>query len=309
MKNIRTILIMTALVFTGIVIFKNQIMKPIVTMIISRMLGAPAHIDRFAFGVFDPSIQISGLKVYNPKRFPPGLLMDCSKINVIYDRPALLKQILHFVFVKIELNEIGITKNQKGLLNINSLKTSQSTSPSQATALRIDLLTLGIGRIVYKDYSESKEPVVRVHAVNIHQSYKNITSAQQLALLIIAEPVKAAGIKGLEIYGVAMLAGVAVLPVGIAATYFGNDSVRQTFTMDGERAYAASLMVMQSMGKLINADKAKGAIQAVIQGAKVTARVEMKAHTTEIQITARKYQFPNPDIAGGVLYQIAEKLK
>lgn len=290
-------------------IFKNQIMKSVVTKIAVRLIGTPVHMDNFSFNLLSSSIHISGLKIYNPSGFPQGILLSCPKINVIYDRAAFLKQKLHFVFVEVELNEVGLTKNKEGKLNVDSLKVAQPAKPSKPMPMQIDLLTLGIGRIVYKDYSNGMEPAVRVHDVNIHKSYTNITSAEQLAVLIIAEPVKAAGIRDAKIYGVAMLTGVAVLPVGIAATFLGKDSVQQTMDASFEHVYEISLEVVKRMGTITKQDATNGVIKANISGAMVALILRRGSnHKTEITISARKYIFPKPDIAGGVLYQISEKL-
>ena len=292
-----------------IVILKDQIVKSVVTRAAATVIGTPVHMDSFSFSILRSSIRISGLKIYNPSGFPQGILVSCSKINVIYDRAALFKRKLHLVFLEIELDEMGLTKNKEGELNVDSLKVAQTSEPSKPMPMRIDLLTLGIGKIVYKDYSVGTEPAVRVQDVNIHKSYKDITSAEQLAVLILAEPVKAAGIKAAKIYGVAMLTGVAALPVGIAATFLGKDSVQQTTDAGFQRVYEVSLESVKRMGKLTKEDAVNGAIKANIQGAMVAIQLRKGSdNKTEITVSARKYVFPKPDIAGGVLYQIVDKL-
>lgn len=313
MKKLFIVLGTVVFFLACIVIFKNQIVKFVVTKAAVTVIGTPVHMDSFSFSILRSSIYISGIKIYNPSGFPEGLLLSCSKINVIYDRAALFKQKLHLVFVEVELDEMGLTKNKEGELNVDSLKvaqTSEPSKPSKPMPMQIDLLTLGIGKIVYKDYSMGIEPSILVHDVNIHKSYKNITSAEQLALLIIAEPVKAAGIRSAKIYGVAMLAGVAVLPVGIAATFLGKDSVQQTTDAGFQHVYEVSLEAVKRMGELTKEDAVNGVIKANIQGAMVAIQLRKGSdNKTEITISARKYVFPKPDIAGGVLYQIVDKLQ
>jgi hypothetical protein len=120
---------------------------------------------------------------------------------------------------------------------------------------------------------------------------------------------KAAAIKNAEIYGVAMLAGVAVLPVGVVATFIGKDSVQQVIDASFEQAFKMSLEVVKRMGRLTKDDAPNGAIKANINGAMVALQLRKKADKkTEITISARKYMLPKPDVAGGVLYQILDKL-
>jgi hypothetical protein len=176
--------------------------------------------------------------------------------------------------------------------------------------MQIDLLTLSIGKIVYKDYAVGTEPSVRVYDVNRHKSYKGIPSAQQLALLVLAEPMKAAAIKNAEIYGVAMLTGVAALPVAVAATFIGKDNVQQVIDASFEHVYEISLEVVKRMGTITKDDASGGVIKANINGAMVALMLRKGIdNKTEITISARKYMFPKLDIAGGVLYQILDKLQ
>ncbi len=292
-----------------ITIFKNLIIESVVTTAASRITGAPVHMDGFSLNILSSTMHISGFKMYNPGGFPKGILVSCPEIKVIYDRTALFKQKRHFLLVEIDLKEMGLTKNKSGKLNVDSLKIVQESKSASSIPLQIDLLTLNIGKIVYKDYTIGAEPSVRVYDVNIHKSYKGIPSVEQLALLVLAEPMKSAGIQGAKIYGVAMAAGAAILPVAAAATFIGKDNVRQIIDAGFEHVYKISLEVVKRMGTITKDDVSNGVIKANINGA-MTALIFRKAagNKTEITISARKYMFPKPDIAGGVLYQILDKL-
>jgi hypothetical protein len=266
--------------------------------------------DGFSLNILSSTIHISGFKMYNPSGFPKGMLVSCPKIKVIYDRATLFKQKRHFLLVEIELKEMGLTKNKEGKLNVDSLKIVQQSKSSPPIPMQIDLLTLSIGKIVYKDYTIGTEPSVRVYEVNKHKSYKGIPTAQQLALLVLAEPMKAAAIKNAEIYGVAFVAGVAALPVAVAATFIGKDSVQQIIDASFEHVYEVSLEVVKRMGTVTKDDASNGVIKAKINGAMVALILRKGVDfKTEITISARKYMFPKLDIAGGVLYQILDKLQ
>ena len=315
----KKILIISAVVIIAILtigIVKDQIIKSAITVVATQVTGAPVHIDGFSLSVFSQSVRISGFKMYNPEGFSKDILVDFSKINVMYDTGALFKKKLHLVNAEVDLKEMGLEKNKEGRLNVDALKVvnqegpRQKGKPSEQMPMQIDILKLGIGKIVSKDYSAGKEPVVKVYDVNIHKSYKNIQSAQQLAVLILAEPMKAAGIQGAKIYGVAMLAGAAVLPVAVAVTFLGKDSAQQDFAADFDNAYNVSLAVLDRMGKTTKKDKINGIIGADINSVQVSLKVQKKSDSKiRVIISARKYFFPKPEIAEGVLYEISEKLK
>jgi len=293
-----------------IVIFSNQIIKTSVTIVASKITGAPVHMDGFSLNILSSTIHISGFKIYNPGGFPKGILVSCPKIKVIYDPATLFKQKRHFLIVEIELEEMGLVKNKEGKLNVDSLKIVEQPESSSSTPMQIDLLALNIGKIVYKDYTIGTEPSVRVYDINRQKSYKGIPTVQQLALLVLAEPMKDAAIKNAQIYGVAMLTGVTVLPVAIAAAFIGKDSVRQIIDASFEHLYKVSLEVVERMGTISEHDASSGVIKANINGAMVALILRKNAgNKTEITISARKYMFPKLDIAGGVLYQILDKLQ
>jgi hypothetical protein len=106
-----------------------------------------------------------------------------------------------------------------------------------------------------------------------------------------------------------MLAGVAILPVSLAATFIGQDSARQTIDAASEHVYEVSLEIIKRAGKITKEDEANWIIKANIDGAMVALKLNKTAdNKTEITVSARKYMFPMPDIAGGVLYQILDDI-
>lgn len=305
--------IILALLVVGVI--KDQIIKGVVTVAASRITGAPVKIDGFSLGVITQSVRISGLKIYNPEGFSKSILIDLSKINVKYDLGALLKKKLHLINAEIEIKEMGLERNKEGKMNVDGLKIAKQGEkkdgkPAEQMPMQIDIFKLGIGKIVLRDYSSGKEPILNAYEINIHKTYKDITSAQQLAALIMTEPMKAAGIQGAKIYGVAALAGAAILPVGIAATFAGKDSAKQEFAAGFDDAYAAALAVMQKKGNVTAEDKASGIIKAEVNSAGVALKInKISANKTEIVASARKMLLPKPEIAAGVIYEISEKLK
>lgn len=314
MKRIRKVFLIVVICIFAIGIIKDQIIKSVITVAATQVLGSPVHINGFSLGIFKQSVKISGFKIYNPKGFPRGILVDLPKINVVYDLRALLKQKLHLSFVEIELKEMGLVKNSNGQLNVDSLEVvkrgkNQQAKPSKQIPMQLDVVKLGIGRIVLKDYSAGGE-VIKVYDMNINKNYKNITSAQQLAGLILAEAMRSAGIEGAKIYGVTMLAGVAVLPVAVAAKFMGKDSVQDVFRGSFSHVFEVSLNVLKRMGRVTEEDKSRGILGAEIGGAQVSLVFTKKAdNKIGVVISARKYLLPKPEIAGGVLYEVSEKLK
>jgi len=205
-------------------------------------------------------------------------------------------------------------KNAEGKLNVDSLTAAQQPkeakkekAPQKQMAFQIDTLTLNIGRVISKDYSSGPEPGVRAFEVNIHKSYKNITSVQQLILLVLSESLKSAGIRGAAIYGAAALTGVGIVPVALVSVLSGKDSVSQEFNMSTGALYTKTLNVLKRLGQVTKEEKEQGVITAVVSGANVTASISStESNKARVNISARKYLFPKRDIADGILYEMTK---
>ena len=70
MKKFLIWLGIAAISLVCITIFKNLIIKSVVTTTASRITGAPVHMDGFSLNILSSTIHISGFKMYNPKGFP-----------------------------------------------------------------------------------------------------------------------------------------------------------------------------------------------------------------------------------------------
>ena len=303
MKKFLIVLGIVVSLLACIAIIKDQIIKSVVTVVVSKITGAPVHMDAFSLNVLTSTIHISGFKMHNPRGFPEGILVSCPKINVVYDRATLFKQKQHFLLVEIELKEMGLARNKDGKLNLESLK---RTLPM---LIHIDSLILSIGKIVYKDYTVGTEPGVRVYDVNSHKNYKSISS-QQLALLILAIPMEVVEIRKTGIYGIAKLMGVSVLRAAVDATLIGKDNVKENVETSFEHLYEVSLEVVKRMGTITKDDAPNGAMKANINGTMVALQLRKgTGNMTEITISARQDMFPRLSIAGGVLYQVLDKLQ
>lgn len=318
MKKVLIVICIILLVTLTLMVLRDQIIRTTITVAASSVLGAPVRVEGFSMGIFKQSIRISNLTVYNPKGFPKGIIIELSRINVNYDFAALLKKQLHLPDAEIVVKEIGLIKNKEGKLNADALKVSQKDGLKEPEAkskpvdfpLKIDHLKLNIGRLVMKDYSAAEEPIISVFEINIDKDYKNITSVQQLAVLILSEPMKAAGIKGAAIYGVAMVAGVAILPVAVAATFVGKDSAQAELDATFEQACKATEHVLDSSGRLTRKNGKTGCVGGDVRGASIGVKLDRISQTkTSITVSARKFMLPRPEIASGIIYKIKEELK
>jgi uncharacterized protein involved in outer membrane biogenesis len=266
-------------------------------------------------------VRIRGFKLYNPQGFPQGVILDIPEISVDYDLSAILKKKLHLYSVVINLNEVGIVKDKEKRLNVDSLKVAHSKKkpkekegePSEKILMQIDKLTLSIGKVVYKDFADDEIPTVLVYNLGIEdRSYENLTSAEQLVALMLLESLEPTAIKGAAIYEASAILGVGLVPLGIAgvlAEVMGKDSVKENFKVSFDKAYNVSLEMLKKTGEVKKEDRAEGIIKAKLKTHSITVKIEkISEKATQITVSARKFLKPEIPFAGGVLYQISEKV-
>lgn len=312
-KKIPVILIIVALALAILGISKDYLIKSSVALAASKIMGVRVGIDAFSLGIAKPVIRVRGFRLYNPQGFPEEPMVDISKVSVEYDFGALMKKQLHFNRVEFDLNEMTVVKNKDGRLNVDELKVAKKEEePAQPMALRIDYLSLSIGRVIYKDFSKGEKPSIEIFEANIkNKAFKNISSAQQLASLVLLEALKPTAIKGAKIYALSSLAGVSVFsPVGAALVLAGKDSAQASFEKSYGQAYESSLEIMNKNVKVQLEDREAGVIKGEADKVNVTVKIaQINEKLVRVTVTARKYLLPKPKTASGILYQISQKLK
>jgi hypothetical protein len=196
MKKLIIVLIVLAVIITGLVIGKNMIAQIVVERGVTMITGLDLRMSRLDIGIFKTSVNIDNLMLYNPRDFEDRVMIDMPNIYVDYDLPAVLKGDVHLYDMRLDLKEFVVVKNKDGKLNLNSLKVVQAAKAdkkpperekSRAMDLQIDNLRLKIKKVVYKDYSAGAKPLVREFNVNIDESYRNIQDPYSLMGTIVVK--------------------------------------------------------------------------------------------------------------------------
>ena len=313
-------LIIIVIAFAVLAVIKDQLIKSVVTGAAETFLGTSVKIDGLSLGILRPYIKIKGFRVYNPKGFPKGVMIDVPEVSVKYDLRVLLKKKLHLDGVVLNLKEVDIVKNKDNAVNINSLgpfkknnkeNISGKSKKLEPLAIKIDTLRLTIGEFVYKDFSSGGKPSVSVSEINIkNKVYRNIDSVRKLVILILAGSLKQVGIRTGAIYGVATALGTTVLPAGAAAVIIGRDNSSTEFKSSLDNVYNKALNVMKKMGNLKLENKSKGVIKGNIGLTGVAISITKKDNgIIKVNVSARQYVLPKPKIAAGILHEISEAIK
>jgi len=313
MKKKNKILLGIVIIIFVFAIAKDQVIKGVIGVAAKTVLGTDVSVGGLSLGIFRQRVVIKNLRVYNPQGFGKEVLLDIPKIDVSLDVQALARSKLHLKNVDVDLKQMLVEKNKEGKLNVDSLKIAEKdkskAKPKEAMPMQIDLLKLNIGQVVFKDYQPQK-PFTQVYQVNVkNKEYKNITSAQSLASLIIVQAMAPTAIKGAAIYGASGLAGVAFLPLAAAVMFTGKDSDSAELNINSKKVFDAATKAILNMGRIISSSGPKGQLNAEVNGHNINIDIkEISRGKSLITVSAKKLAMPKPEAAAGVLFEIKKIL-
>ena len=208
MRLLRKLIVILLILTVGLVLAKNIIAKTAVTSGVKAMTGLDLKIGSMSIGFLKTSLGINDLKLYNPSDFKDRVMVDVPEAYVDYDLGAFLKNQVHLNEVRLNLKELVVVKNEAGELNLDSLKTAQSqrksesrpkeaeTAGGKAPQIKIDVLELKIGKVVYKDYSKPDQTMVKEYNVNLDERFENITDPNALVSLIMTKALMNTALRG-----------------------------------------------------------------------------------------------------------------
>lgn len=196
MKKFITVLLVVLLVLGTLCLAKNAIAKMAVSGGVKAITGLKLELQNMDVGFLRTAVGIKGLRLFNPRGFSDPMMAEIPELRVDYDLPAFFRGKVHLEEVKLYLKEFTVVKNEKGELNLDSLKTVQAAkeekkAPSakkrgKAPEIQIDVLDLQVGKVIYKDYSAGTPPKVTEFNINLHERHENITNPYTLGSLIVS---------------------------------------------------------------------------------------------------------------------------
>lgn len=216
MKKLLIIAVVVVAAIFVLMFAKDTIIKASVEKGAEIVTGLKLNIGGLNVGILKPIVHIRNIKLMNPANFPDRMMMDMPEIYVNYDLPAIIGGKIHLPEVRLALKEFVVVKNANGELNLDALRTVQAQkegkapsqkAPGKAPDIKIDVLKLSIGKVIYKDYSKGPTPVVKEFNINLNESYTNVDDPYKLASLIVVKALMNTSIAGLANFDLRGLQG------------------------------------------------------------------------------------------------------
>ncbi|MBF0122459.1 MAG: hypothetical protein HQL21_03485 [Candidatus Omnitrophica bacterium] len=201
---------------------KDLVIRSAVIVAAKAVAGVDVKMGYFSLSLMGQSVKIRDVRVYNPEGFPTQeVMVDIPGIDVQLDTFAFLKNTLHVKYMRLDLREARVIKNQNGKLNVNSLKFAEKKDGGRKSglvvkekspremAMKFDLVSLNIGKVIMEDYTGKGDGLkVSVYDVNLKEKeFRNMTSATQLASVVMLTAMTPAGVQGAFSLGAKVLGG------------------------------------------------------------------------------------------------------
>lgn len=214
MKKLAIVLVVIVAFVVAASFAKDMLVKAAVTGGFRTVTGLDLAIKGMHVGL--DSVQIRDLLLSNPAGYQDRTMVDMPEFYVRYQLLTLFGGEPHINVLRLNLKDIIIVKNRGGELNLDSLKVVKqkkeaAKEPQKKAApapkVRIDLLELKIGRVIYKDYSRGSQPQVREFNLNIDEKYENVANTSEIASLIITKALLNTGLSSITGFDVGIFQG------------------------------------------------------------------------------------------------------
>lgn len=186
MKILRNIFLGFIICLVLLVMARNILIRIGLEQGIRAVTGLGLKIQNLDIGILKPVISIKGLELYNPSSFPEKTMVDIPEVYVEYNLAELIKGKAHLKEVRFQLSQLTVVKNKDGKLNLDALTALKPPEGGgKPPELAIDDLTVKIGRVSYKDYTQEPYPSVKEFDVNIDEHYTDIKNPVDLVKLVV----------------------------------------------------------------------------------------------------------------------------
>lgn len=182
------LLILLVVLLAVLVLCKDAVIKSLLENRIRAQTGMDVKIGRLDIGLFTPTVNVEGLRLFHTSQFGGLPLVNVPDLYLEYDRRALARQVLHFKLVRLNLAEVSIVEDANGKTLLQWWQDRQAKSPQthdeSVDFTGIDVLNLSLGtvRLVSLAHPERSRSV-RIDLRN--EVLKNLQSANDLSGLLL----------------------------------------------------------------------------------------------------------------------------
>ena len=242
MNKIVKFVVLAIVIVLALGFFKNGLAQSVLTGTLSNVAHVPVRVGSVDLSFFSASIRIKNMEVHNPHGFSEKRMASIPQIFIDFEPGELFKGRAYFKEVRLDLKEMTVIKDKNGRLNVDTVKPTEqqkneakqkakTPEGSKPSKLLIDKLSLSIGKVVYKDYSQGAQPQVQTFDINIqNREYHNIDNPSAIVSVVMFEALTRTSLSHLANLDVDAFkeGGIQALSKGLGVVSDGTDVVQNT---------------------------------------------------------------------------------
>jgi len=208
MKVLKWILIIFVVVFLGVFVARNIIIKRAVQTAIQKTTGFDLEMGKVHVGVFSPVFEVTDTTLINPEDFPERTAMEIKTLRVVYDLPSVFTKNVHLKEVTIDIPKAILIVREDGKSNLEQLGKLAIQEDSEVGdeaerkpdtdksghRVRIDELTLRLGTLEMRQYSEGESaPSIDSYDLDFDRTAHDVDSFDVVNGMITAAIIEGMG--------------------------------------------------------------------------------------------------------------------
>lgn len=180
---------------------RNAIIKNVIEKGVNEAVGQKITVGNVDVGIFETKIKFGRLEVYNPSGYTDKLLADIHELYINYALMDIINGFIHLPELKIDIKEMNVEKDKKGVLNLEHFKGKEGEAKPEAKKeekkkFLINKMDLEIDTIRYRDNTKTP-PELKKLEINFKKTFNNIDSAE-----VIINEIKNAAVQQLVERGI-----------------------------------------------------------------------------------------------------------
>ena len=196
-KGIKIGILIVIVALVAVWLGRNAVLKQVINGLAQKSAGVEVRMGSLDAGLLGSEITAMDVTVMSPPGFENEPLLKASGLYIDYEWGPLLEGKFHLKRVNLDIQEIVLVKNRQGKLNItevqNALKRRKDGKSGKGNpnggkktnsgrdALFIELATVNLGKILYKDYSKGGQPKVSTVPLMISKATFRNVSGEDIA--------------------------------------------------------------------------------------------------------------------------------
>jgi hypothetical protein len=186
-------LILVIVLAVALVLLKDILAKALAEHELEARSGLEVKIGSLELGLFEPTVTLEDVKVYNRATFGGSPLLDAPDLHIEYDPGALLNRRLHLNLLRLSLAEINVVETQDGRTNLiirPDAPDSRPGPPAQPdrvlgfTFAGIETVNLSLNRLRYTNLKRPDKPTELQLGLR-NQIFTKVRSVQELTNLVL----------------------------------------------------------------------------------------------------------------------------